>query len=252
MIEYRLKDSVRPKRWWRRKPLVLAVFSFRYDVHLIPDLLANLEPIVDGWVSFDDRGSREPYSDERGRRRALINTAFSLDSRWILAVDPDERFEVGLADAMRRLISPWRPTAWTFNLREMYSENQYRVDGIWGDKRRIRLFSVDEGQGVSGPMLHGQWFPENVSHNRRHTGLNLYHLRMINPERRRVRRDIYKALDPENRYQRIGYDYLADEEGVRLEFIPPGREFRPVHVDDGGLWSVSADTITHSRSVAKA
>jgi hypothetical protein len=243
MIDHWLKDPSRPMRS-RRRPLVLAAFSFRYDHHLVPDLLANLEPIVDGWVSFDDRGSSVNWSDERRRRRALIDAARVLGARWILAVDPDERFEVGLAEAMPQLISLRRPTAWSFNYREMYSPSHYRVDGLWGKKRTFRLFSMYQAQNLSGPPLHGCWFPQDGSYELKHSGLNLYHLRMISIERRRLRRDVYNALDPERRYQNIGYDYLADDQGARFEMIRPGREYYPPHIDDGGLWSVSREAIS--------
>jgi hypothetical protein len=243
MISHHLKNPAARRRWWRRRPLVLAAFSFRYDEHLVPDLLANLEPIVDGWVMYDDRASREAYSDERRRQGALIDAARVLGAKWILAVDPDQRFEAKLADAMPRLTSQWRPTAWTFNGREMYTPSHYRVDGIWGNRPRARLFSIYPAQDPTGPGLHGQWFPENGRYKIRHSGFNLYHLRMINDERRRLRRDLYNALDPEQRFQAIGYDYLANEEGARFEEIPPGREYFPPHLDDGGTWSASPDAV---------
>jgi hypothetical protein len=66
--------------------------------------------------------------------------------------------------------------------------------------------------------------------------INIYHLKMIAPVRRLGRRDLYKHLDPENRFQSMGYDYLADEHGMTLEEIPEHRQYSPVHVDDGGLW----------------
>src|SRR5437764_4427640 len=157
MIGYRLKCSGGPRRWWRRRPLVLAAFSFRYDYHLVPDLVANLEPIVDGWVCFDDRGSTEIYSDERDRRRALVDAARNLGAQWILAVDPDERFEIGLAEAMPHLTSQQTPTVWSFNLREMWSPTEYRVDGLWGTKRQCRLFSMYDPQALDRAALHGQW-----------------------------------------------------------------------------------------------
>jgi hypothetical protein len=243
VISHHLKHSATRRRWWRQRPLVLAVFSFRYDAHLVPDLIANLEPIVDGWVMYDDRASLEAHSDERHRRRTLVDAARALGAKWILAVDADQRFEARLANAMPQLTSQWRPTAWTFNGREMYTPNRYRVDGVWGEKRRARLFSMYPAQDLTGPVLHGRWFPEDGSYKIRHSGFNLYHLRMINAERRRLRRDLLNALDPEQRFQAIGYDYLANEEGARFEEIPPGREYYPPHVDDGGTWSASPDAV---------
>ncbi|MFO1185948.1 MAG: hypothetical protein U1E56_14360 [Bauldia sp.] len=247
MISHQLKQSAR--RWWRRRPRILAVFSFRHDHALVPDLIANVEPLVDGWVSFDDRASEAAYSDERMRRGALIDAARDLGARWILAVDPDERLEAATAEAIPRLTAPWRPTAWAFNLREMYSPDEYRVDGLWGEKRRARLFSMFPPQDLGGSELHGQWFPEGAGHAIRNVDLNIYHLRMISPQRRRVRRDLYNALDPERRFQEVGYDYLADESGLRLERVPAQRRYLPPHRDDGGLWSARPEEILARRPV---
>ena len=68
------------------------------------------------------------------------------------------------------------------------------------------------------------------------SGLNLYHLKMITRARREARRDLYNRLDPDRRFQPIGYDYLADDQGAVLKPIRPGREYHPPHNDDGGLW----------------
>jgi hypothetical protein len=59
---------------------------------------------------------------------------------------------------------------------------------------------------------------------------------MISPLRRAGRRNLYKHLDPEHRYQSIGYDYLTDEAGAQFEAIPPRRRYLPPHSDDGKLW----------------
>lgn len=246
MIEHWLKPGGgRRRRFWRRRR-VLAVFSFRYDAHLVPDLIASLTPMVDGWVAFDDRASAAPYTDERPRRRALVDRARDLGADWLLAVDPDERFEAGLAEAMPRLTATRRPTRWTFDFRELYAPDAYRVDGIWGEKRQARLFSMYPPADIAGPMLHGQWYPAGTPYRERHTGLNLYHLRMITPERRRARRDLYRALDPAGAFQPVGYDYLADDAGAVLQPIPPGRAYRPQHRDDGGLWAPAPAAVVAS------
>ena len=85
------------------RPNVVAIFSFRYDAHLVPDLITNIAPVVDGWVAYDDRASTEVFSNEWVRRKALIETAQSLGARWILAIDPDERVERRLANRLPRL-----------------------------------------------------------------------------------------------------------------------------------------------------
>ena len=84
--------------------LVLGVFSFRHDAHLVPGLVENIRPMVDGWVAYDDRSSDSPFGDERLRRKALLDAAVAQGARWILALDPAERIESALAGRIRNLI----------------------------------------------------------------------------------------------------------------------------------------------------
>lgn len=211
---------------------IVAVFSFRYDSHLVDDLITNLTPVVDGWVSYDDRDSEALFSDEVQRRRLLLQEAHRLGARWVLAIDPDERIEHGLADKIDEMTQSMAPISWSFALREMYEADRYRCDGIWGRKEQVRLFPLRGDLVLPPNELHGRWcgFPA------RRSGFNLYHLKMIDPARRRERAELYRFLDPENRHQEMGYDYLADETDAVLEPIPEGREYYPAHRDDGELW----------------
>ena len=96
-----LKPDVTPGRG---RPLVLGVFSFRDDAHLVPGLIENIGPMVDGWVSCDDRSSDRPFGGERLRRKALLDAAVAHGAGWILAVGPAERFESALAGRIRDLV----------------------------------------------------------------------------------------------------------------------------------------------------
>jgi hypothetical protein len=213
-------------------PNTVAVFSFRYDAHLVDALIENVSPIVDAWIAYDDRGSDTLFSDEADRRRLLVRKALEMGARWVLAVDPDERFESALADRIDELTRTPDPVSWTFNLREMYSVDHYRIDGVWGRKSQARLFPLRGDLRIGDEALHGPWCAFRTVDSR----LNLYHLKMIAPQRRRGRSALYKFLDPERRFQSQGYDYLAEDFGAVLEAIPPGREYFPAHQDDGGLW----------------
>lgn len=237
MITIRMK----PRRWrraqwfWSRQKII-AVFSYRYDAHLVPDLIANLDPIVDGWIAYDDRGATGAFSSEPQRRRALLAAAREAGADWILAMDPDERLEGAVADQIGRLTAGHRRIAWGFWCREMYSPTSYRVDGLWGGKVQHRLFRAYDPATYRSKDLHGAWYPPDLGLQARNSGLNLYHLKMIEPKRRIGRRDLYNHLDPKHVLQKVGYDYLADETGAVFEQIPPGRLYHPPHVDDGGLW----------------
>lgn len=218
-------------------PKVLTVFSFRYDAHLVRDLLANVAPLTDGWVAYDDRGGEGLFSDEPRRRRTLLETARSAGACWALAVDPDERFESALAGAIEGFVAVDSPVAYTFALRELYAPDSYRVDGIWGAKRQARLLRLGDGDFAPAPThLHSSWASFVPGVELRETPYQLYHLKMIEPRRRRARARLYRHLDPERRMQEVGYDYLADESGAVFEKIASGREYQPVHAEDGGLW----------------
>jgi hypothetical protein len=215
---------------------IVAVFSYRYDAHLVPDLIANLDPIVDGWIAYDDRGAADAFSNEPHRRHTLLAAARDVAADWILAIDPDERLEHAAAERIGHLTSVYRRIVWGFRLREMYSPTDYRVDGLWGAKIQYRLFKTYDPAIYQPKDLHGQWYPSDLGFKERDSRLNLYHLKMIEPKRRAARRDLYDYLDPGHLHQDVGYNYLTDEAGAVFERIRPGHEYHPPHVDDGGLW----------------
>lgn len=233
-------------------PRCVAVFSFRYDVQLVPDLIENLRPIVDGWISWDDRQAATMYTGDRDRRKLLIQAAYDAGAEWVLAMDPDERLERAAAQQLPWMIRMPFATSWSFALRELYAPDAYRVDGIWGQKRQARLFRLFDRQfpiaetgAFDTAELHEPWV--HYPRGRRRSDLNLYHLKMITPERRKARSALYNALDPERRYQKVGYDYLADDSGAVLEKIPAGREYLPAHREDDGLWMAVPESVSPIR-----
>ncbi len=216
---------------------VIAIFSYRYDAHLVPALIENISPFVHGYASFDDRLGAGMLTSEPDRRNALNRAAADMGADWVLAVDPDERFEDALADHMPRLTRPENgKNLWLFNLREMFTPNSWRDDGLWGTKVQVRLYPVAATHRPITAPLHGPWINPGPGFKPKATGLNFYHLRHVSPARTQLRRDLYAAADPERARQSVGYDYLADMRGCALNPIPPGRAYSPAHVDDGGLW----------------
>jgi hypothetical protein len=240
--------AARRKRRLFDRPRCIAVFSFRYDAQLVPALIENLRPVVDGWISWDDRQAASSFTGDTERRKRLIQAAYDAGAQWVLAMDPDERLERAAAEIVPRLIRAPLTASWSFRLRELYAPDAYRVDGVWGEKRQSRLFRLfhhqfpiaDKGSFQTAE-LHQPWVSGGMG--RRHAELNLYHLKMITPERRQARSALYNALDPEARFQRIGYDYLADDSGAVLEKIAAGREYLPAHEDDAGLWMALPDSV---------
>ncbi len=249
VTEHPRPEQGRRRRWWqRRPPKILAIFSYRYDQHLVPALIDNIRPMVDGWVALDDRDNPAPFSSDTTRRIPLLEAAHAAGADWVLAVDPDERYESRLVQEMPILTGSKLPIVWSFRLREMYTPDSYRTDGIWGRKRQARLFPLFDDlfpAARSGLFarkdFHARWYPRGYAHRR--TDLDLYHLKMIDPARRAHRRDVYKTIDPDNRYQAVGYDYLGDDTQCVLETIPRGRGYHPPHLDDGRLWMVGIDSL---------
>ena len=222
-----------------KKPKVLAVYSFRYDAHLVPAMKANLDGAVDGFVSFDDTQSAELFSSEPARRTALLKTAVETGADWILAVDPDERFEPALHERIEDMVSGDRAKIWQFHVRELYETDAYRSDGLWDKKTVDRLFSTDYAL-ADERALHAPWpGPATTGVRagvRTASGLNLYHLKMLTPERRAARRNLYADLDPARKFNDAGYDYLDEEHGLELTKIPKDRMYHPPHQEDGALW----------------
>jgi hypothetical protein len=218
---------------------IFAAFSFRYDAQLVPALLDNIRPYVDGWVSFDDRQATELFSNEPLRRSQLLDAAISAGASWILAIDPDERLESIAVQEFNRLATREGNVAWAFNIRDLFTPDSYRVDGIWGRKKMARLFPARTLNAATAKGLHAHWFDEG-SLDIRFSDINLYHLKMISRSRRIGRRDLYKKLDPTNIFQARGYDYLVDDTTMKLETIPKQRGYFPPHIEDGELWMPKA------------
>nr|WP_312970782.1 hypothetical protein [Brucella intermedia] len=209
-----------------KRPKVICLFAYRYDENLVPDLLENVAPFTDGWIAWDDTKRTELWYHEGQVRRALVDAARDNGADWVLCMDPDERLEVGAKEKIRALTSGDPFTIWGFHFRELYSTDSYRVDGLWGQKKRYNLFAIHEGQELMNNNVHSGWYPLNAGYSMEMSDINLYHLKMIDPANRKARADLYNKVDTSG-IQEIGYDYLADEADMVLERIPAGRLYHP-------------------------
>ena len=208
-------------------PQLVGLFSYRFDAHLVPDLLSNLQGVVDAVICHDDRGNRDRWYHEGSIRTSLVSRARAIGAEWVLCMDPDERLEQTAGSKIRELIREPRKVIYGFRLREMWRPDYYRIDGIWGTKNQCRLFPLLAGQHFQNDAVHSGWMPIDPGYAFEQTELNIYHLKMMDAKSREARRDLYNALDPEKKMQPIGYDYLTDESGIVLEKVPEGREYFP-------------------------
>lgn len=193
------------------------------DKHFVAGALANLS-WVDDIVVYDNSG--KPYN-EREMRLEMKRQAIAKRADWILEIDPDERFEKNASKIFREVTQVKRKVVYRVNFRELYTPDSYRVDGIWGRKHRICLYPVYPDQKIKDKKFNVKTWPVTPDYKRVALDVNLYHLKMIDPQARQERVDWLKSIDPESKTQAIGYDYLADESGIELEKIPSGREYFP-------------------------
>lgn len=243
MLTYNVTRPSIFDRLFRRKPRIIALYAYRHDAHLVPDMLANIQPFIDGWIAWNDTKRDTLWYHEGEIRQTLINAAREYDADWVLCVDPDERFEVGTKEKIRELVTADRKIIWGFKLREMYTVNQYRTDGLWGHKKSWRLFSLNENQEFMNVNVHSPWHPINPEYKMELSDINLYHLKMIAPENRKARAELYNVVDTTG-VQAIGYDYLADETGMTLEKVPQDRFYYPYSKTAPHIFQATADNFT--------
>jgi hypothetical protein len=230
---------------------LLALLSVRDELAELPDLIANLAPHVDGIVALDDGSldgtgawlatrpevlevlhvERGPY-DEPRNHRLLVQAGLRHGADWFLSIDADERVEEAFRDRAERVIRRGGRLglkAFAVHLRELWdAEDRIRVDGIWGRKSVARLFRALPGHVFDDAPLHAHKAPlqARVAGRFAPADLILYHRAMLTPQARAARRARYERLDPGAEHQAIGYAYLTDEGGIRLDPLPRGRGWR--------------------------
>jgi len=240
------------------KARLVAIFSAYNEATYLPSFFENLAPLVDAIVGLDDgstdgsgelmerapsitkllrRPVRDPHEwNESLNRQLLREAAFELGADWILGIDVDERLERGFRERADAAIDRAKSSGvrgYAIRACELWdAPDQYRCDGIWGQKWIGRLFKADPNATYSTAALHGPFGPIDAFRSARGhlniTDIRFYHLRMIHAADREARRQKYNALDPNQQQQAIGYDYLTDESGLVVEKIPPGREYVPL------------------------
>jgi hypothetical protein len=235
-----------------RRVRLLAVTAVRDEALMLPGLLRNLAPQVDGIVALDDGSSdgslrlleqcplvlqvlrnppARPGWDEPGDFRRLVAAALGHGAEWLIAVDADERLERDFRARAERVIRRGRRLglrAFQVRVRELWdAPDRYRADGIWGLKWAPRFFRARPGLSFATRPLHAAKAPRQgkVFGVFPLADLFIYHLRMLRREDREARRRRYEALDPHALCQPVGYGYLTDESGLRLRRVPVTRGY---------------------------
>ena len=142
---------------------IIAAFAYRYEPDwLIDDLRENLS-WVDGFAELNDRDRSDLWGVRGDRTHRLMRIAMAMEPDWIFYTAPDERLEDRAATVLRRLAERGRHDRYSVRLREMWTPDRYRVDGVWGGKRRGRLCwpaalgllaTQDRGRRLRGSSRH--------------------------------------------------------------------------------------------------
>jgi hypothetical protein len=235
-----------------RRTRLLALLAVRDGMRYLPGFLRNVAPQVDGIIALDDGSAdgthellarhdaviellRNPHDrptwDEVGNHRALVAAALQHRADWVVCVDADERLECEFRTRAERVIARGKLlklSAYAVRLRELWDDpGQFRIDGIWGRKMIARLFRARADHEFDSAALHSSKAPVQGRFRGRfpRADLTIYHLGMLRQEDREARRRRYELLDPERRWQRIGYEYLTDARGLALERVTARRAF---------------------------
>lgn len=235
---------------------LLGLLACHNEMRFLPGYFANVSAQLDGVIALDDGSTdgsdefiaaqsstlelirlpaRQPHRwDEPGNRRLLIDAARRHGADWVLALDADERIERQFRFRAETVIREGEAAgimAFAIWFRELWdAPDRYRADGIWGRKAQARLFQMRPDPVLDTREFHGHWAPTNSAtlQGFLQADLTLYHLRMIHAADRRARQARNQALDPDRRWQAIGYDYLTDETGLQVSELPEGRGYEPV------------------------
>lgn len=193
--------------------MIVAGYAHRYEPDWMIDQLRENLSWVDGFAAYDDRENPTVWSVAKERNLAVFLKAQEMGATWVLFTAPDERWSPNTEQVVRAAVEDHPKRRFAFPLRELWTPTEYRVDGVWRHKRRARL--TRPGVATTTP-------PVVLSQ------INLYHLKMIEPENRRRRVEVFKK---HNRWDNLrgGFDYLNDERGLELEAIPEDLMYRPAY-----------------------
>jgi hypothetical protein len=174
---------------------LVAMFGIKYEPQWMVDgLIENLKGWVDDFAIFDCRGRDKLWIHEGYYRSVLREKAYQMGADWVLTTSPDERWEKNAGKVIRPLINDNKDKVIYENLlRELYDTKHYRIDGIWGRKYRRRLYPLYyREQSFANKPIQCPSPPQDDGYEVKRIDVNIYHLKMIEPENRKLRAKVFK------------------------------------------------------------
>lgn len=168
--------------------------------------LLESHPLVKVVLSNPRRERYEGWDDSANRNR-LLEAAGKVTPDWIISLDADERIDAADAASLREFLATdaVRGDAYFLQVFQMIGDlEHYEPGGTWVG----RLFAYEAGQVFPGERLHFVALPTSIPRARwRETTIRIQHLANLTAERRAVRYEKYRQVDPHRRFQ-ASYDRL--------------------------------------------
>jgi len=190
----------------------------------------NLEMDVNADYVIKTKKGDLPWNDNANRLMSMTAAAH-MDADWILSIDSDEDIDhrINSRDDMEEIINDLEKAGcnsmW-FALREMWeSEYIYRADGLWGTKTRLRLKKnfLKGKEAAIKPSIekkyHGGFNYPGIPIKAGPAVYEIYHYGCVTESKRQQRVAKYNELDPDKKFQRMGYDYMLDYSGLELKTV---------------------------------
>lgn len=191
-------------------------------------IILNDRTIPEKWQGINQQaevisvfGGVDKWNDY-GNRLTLLARAAALGCQWVVWCDDDWTFPYLTKKALLEQIRDATERGCIgiqYRLREMWDSTHYRSDGMWNFKTKVAIQKnplMDEmvhWRGNHLQPLHAM--PLQVG-DIMEADCDVLHWGMCTEELRKDRCEKHKKLDPENKYQEIGYDYMLDYQGIEL------------------------------------
>lgn len=237
---------------------IFCIIAVRNEARYLPGFLHHIADHVDGVVALDDcstdrtidilksdprvvsvlREDRDgpPHANETRNRHRLLVEAARLGARWVICADADERFEEAFLRRLPEEADHGERTGHLLRFIKIVnlwnSPKQYRADGLCGPRWTVRMFKVPDQISKRPAAMHRPWFPPDLDDApKARMNAYLYHLTMMDRRDREIRFEKFRAIDPDNQHQAVGYRHLIDEADLQLRPILPWRRYNDLDAE---------------------